>query len=48
MSQMHWTAGVGIQTFFFKLELTSFAEELGTKNYERADRMYLAQVNFNF
>lgn len=48
MNQMHWTAGLGIQTYFFKVELTSYAEEFGTKSVERTDRIYLAQLNFNF
>ncbi len=48
LNQMHWTAGLGIQTYFFKLELTSFAEEYGTKSAEMSVRTYLAQVNFNF
>lgn len=48
MNQMHWTAGVGIQTYVLKLELTSYAEEFGTKDSEKSSRLYLAQVNFNF
>ncbi len=48
MNQMLWTAGVGIQTYVLKLELTSFAEEYGTKSAKKSDRMYLAQINFNF
>ncbi len=48
LNQMLWTAGVGIQTYFFKVELTSFAEEYGTKSAKKSDRMYLAQINFNF
>src|SRR5690606_37680485 len=48
LNQMHWTAGVGIQTYFFKLELTSYAEEFGTKSSEKSVRTYLAQINFNF
>jgi hypothetical protein len=48
LSQMLWTAGVGIQSYFFKIELTSFAEEYGTKNAKMSDRLYLAQLNFDF
>lgn len=48
LNQMHWTAGVGIQTWFFKVELTTFAEEYGTRSEDKAVRTYLAQINFNF
>lgn len=48
MNQMYWTAGLGIQSYFFKVELTSYAEEFGTKSAKKSDRIYLAQVNFNF
>jgi hypothetical protein len=46
--QGYWTAGLGIQTFFFKLELVSYAEDFGTKSEKKTDRQYLAQINFNF
>lgn len=46
--QGYWTAGLGIQTFFFKLELVSYAEDYGTKSEKKTDRQYLAQINFNF
>lgn len=48
MNQMYWTAGFGIQSYFFKVDLTSYAEEFGTKSAKKSDRMYLAQINFNF
>lgn len=48
LNQMHWTAGLGLQTFFFKLEAVTYAEEYGTSSYERESRVYMAQVNFNF
>lgn len=48
LNQMYWTAGVGIQSYFFKVELTSYAEEFGTSSAKKSDRVYLAQINFNF
>jgi hypothetical protein len=48
MNQMYWTAGLGIQSYFFKVELTSYAEEFGTSHAKKSDRVYLAQINFNF
>ncbi len=48
LSQMHWTAGLGLQSYFFKLEAVTYAEEYGTQSYERSSRLYLAQINFNF
>lgn len=48
LNQMYWTAGVGIQSYFFKIDLTSYAEEYGTKSAKKSDRIYMAQVNFNF
>lgn len=48
MSQMLWTAGFGIQTYLLKLEVTSYAEEVGTSSEKLSNRVYLAQVNFNW
>lgn len=48
MNQMQWTAGVGIQTYFLKLEAVTYAEDYGTESVERTDRIYMAQLNFNF
>lgn len=47
-SQGYWTAGLGIQTYFFKVEIASFAEEFGTKSETKTDRQTIAQINFNF
>ncbi len=46
--QGYWSAGAGIQTFFFKIELATYAEEYGTKSARKTDRQYIAQINFNF
>lgn len=48
MSQGYWTAGLSALFAVFNLDLVSYAEDVGTFNTPKENRLYMAKLNLNF
>jgi hypothetical protein len=47
-SDGYYTAGLGLQSLFVKLEFVTYAEDYGTTHSHLTNRQYMAQFNVNF
>jgi hypothetical protein len=48
INQGYWTAGATFKLLWFQLDLVSYGEEIGTKDAEEENRIYMVQMSLDF
>lgn len=48
LSQGYLTAGIGAQLAWFRLDLATYSEEIGTADATKENRQYIVKLNLNF
>lgn len=48
LSQGYFTAGIGAELVWFRLDLTTYGEEIGTNDSSKENRIYLVKMSLDF